>query len=142
MINKVINRIWMGNEIPDNYAQYGEDWATMNPDWEVRLWTEKEIFSRVWTNQKIVDTMIEESHRAGADMVAFWTHVADVICPEIIYESGGFYTNTDMKPIRPLSELDVDWHKPWIAKEDDHYAVNMAMWSPGHDSFFEKIIED
>jgi mannosyltransferase OCH1-like enzyme len=141
-MEKTLHRIWLGNEMPEDYKEYGRLWKAINPGWTMKLWTESDIFSPVspWRNQLIIDKMIEESKQPGADMVAFWTHVADVVCPEIVWRYGGVYINTDMKPLKPLIQLSVDWDLPWLAMEDDRYAVNMAMYSPGRDEFFNQAI--
>lgn len=104
-------------------------------------WTDDAVFDNSWINQDVVNQMIKESKQPGADMIAFYTHIADVIDYEILWEYGGVYLNTDLKPLKPLSKLDCDKERTWFAKEDDYNLVNMAMFAPRHDPFIGKIIE-
>lgn len=124
--------------MPENFAAYGQEWAELNPGLEVIDWTDEMIFDTKWINQPVIDDMIHKSKQPGADMIAFYTHVADVIDYELCYKEG-IYVNTDLKPIRPLPEFDDNI--PWFADEDDNVAVNMAMYSPARGRLFQTIIE-
>lgn len=140
-MNKTIHRVWLGSEMPEDFKQYGEEWKDLNPDWELHDWTDEEIFDTEWINQPVIDKMIEESKDPRADMIAFYTHVVDVIDYEIMYKHGGLYINTDIKPIKPLSVLGIAPELPALAMEDDVHPVNMAMYSPVEDPFFARVIE-
>lgn len=125
--------------MPPQYNEYWSEWQQLNPDAELLTWTEDEIFSREWHNQRIIDRMIRESHLPGADLRSYYTHVADVVCQEIMYRYGGFYVNCDMLPIAPLDVLDLS--KPGFAMEDDIHSVNMAMWGMhGAELVFRDIV--
>jgi mannosyltransferase OCH1-like enzyme len=125
--------------MPVQYHEYWAEWQRLNPEAELMTWTEEEIFNTKWHNQRIIDKMLSESMQPGADMISFYTHVADVICQEIMYRFGGFYTNCDMLPIKPLTELDLS--KPGFAMEDDIHSVNMAMWGMlGAEPVFRDIV--
>lgn len=138
---KVIHRGWLGGEMPENFKQYGLDWAELNPGWEVHDWTEEEIFDTEWVNQPVVGKMREESVHPYADKVAFYTHVMDVVGYELV-NSGGWYFNCDLKPLKSLDTLDYSLDTPAIAYEDDLHLVNMAMYSPERSQFFDKVIEN
>ena len=43
-IPRIIHRIWVGpEELPAEFAAFGEQWADMHPGWEHRLWTEDNL---------------------------------------------------------------------------------------------------
>lgn len=127
--------------MPDKYVEYGDMWKQLNPGYELHDWTEEEIWDTNWTNQRVLDTMREESKRPGADLIAYYTHVADVVDYEIMFREGGFYANTDLKPLKPLSLLKIDNDVPHFAYEDDVHPVNMFMYSPPENLLFRNIID-
>ena len=142
-MSNVISRVWLGGAMPDRFKEYGAEWEALNPNWKVYDWTEEEVWDTEWDNQSILNIMREENKQPNADHVAFYTHVADVIGYEIAYYGGGFYVNTDVKPLKPL--MDFDMSIPGFAMEDDIHPVNMAMYTPscgkpGSD-LFANIIE-
>lgn len=136
-----IHRIWLGGEMPDRYKEYGSLWRELNPYHSLHDWTEEEIMDGSWHNQKVLDDMYANSKKPGADMIAYYTHVADVVDYELLYKTGGWYFNTDLRPIKPLSVLSIDYNIPTLAMEDDIHPVNMAMYSPKESEFFAKVIE-
>lgn len=141
-MNKTLNMIWLGGNMPTKYQEYKEQWQELNPEWKMREWNEDDIFGRQWSNQKVIDKMVEESKDPNADPIAFYTHVADVVCPEIIYEQGGVYINADIKPLKPIDNLKVDWTLPWLSLDAEGYAGNMAMYSPASNKIFRDIIKE
>lgn len=138
---KYIHRIWMGGKMPDRYFEYGQLWKELNPEYILWDWTEEEIMDNNWRNSVVLQRMYRESRRPGADMIAYYTHVADVVDYEIIWGYGGWYFNTDLKPLKPLSTLDFDRTHAAFANEDDVHAVNMAMYGPQQNRLFEQIVE-
>jgi mannosyltransferase OCH1-like enzyme len=126
--------------MPEKFKQYGRLWEYLNPGIDLHDWKENEIFGRTWINQAVIEDMVEKSRQPGADLVAFYTQIADVIDYELCYEFGGFYFNTDVKPLKPLSTLNIDERIPGFAMEDDVHAVNMAMYAPKGNQLFAEII--
>lgn len=135
-----IHRIWLGGPMPERYWEYGQQWQEMNPDYVVHDWLEEEIFDTEWINTPVLDHLYMQSRKPGADMVAYYTHVADVIDYELVWKYGGWYFNTDLKPLKPLSVLNQDEDLPAFAMEDDVHAVNMAMYAPKEHVLFGSII--
>lgn len=136
-----MHRIWLGGDMPERYVEYGELWKQLNPDLALHQWGEEEVYDNKWINQDVLDKMYKESRQPGADLIAYYTHVADVVDYELVFEHGGWYFNTDLKPLKPLSILDFDHEHAAFANEDDVHAVNMAMYAPAGDPLFAKIIE-
>lgn len=139
-MHNYMHRIWMGSEMPERFRVYGEQWSDLNPELRLWDWTEEEIFDHKWLNQGILNDMYHNSKQPGADMIAYYTHVADVVDYELVYTFGGWYFNTDLKPLKPLDALDFDRTNAAFANEDDVHAVNMAMYAPKFNPVFERII--
>lgn len=128
--------------MPERYVEYGELWEQLNPEMTLHDWTEEEIMDAEWCNAEVLQDLYSNSRKPGADMVAYYTHVADVIDYELIWQFGGWYFNTDLKPIKPLSTLNHPESLPGLAMEDDVHAVNMAMYGQKGDQFFAKVIDN
>lgn len=139
-MSNLIHRIWLGGEMPIRYQQYGQLWKELNPEWELHEWNEERIMDKEWINRKVLHDLYKNSRKSGADMVAYYTQVADVIDYELVWRYGGWYFNTDLKPIKPLATLNQNMHVPAFAMEDDVHAVNMAMYSPPNHALFGSII--
>lgn len=92
-IPRILHRIWVGpEELPAEFAAFGEQWADMHPDWEHRLWTEDNLPSDV-RRPEVLDR-----NRIPAER-------ADVLRYELLWRHGGVYVDADMEPLRPLDEL-------------------------------------
>lgn len=128
--------------MPERYQEYGRLWEELNPEYELHDWTEEEIMDSEWTNAAVLQQMYSDSRKPGADMIAYYTHVADVIDYELVWRYGGWYFNTDLKPLKPLNHLNYDESRPGLAMEDDVHAVNMAMYGSKGDPFFAAIIDN
>lgn len=126
--------------MPNQYQEYWAEWQRLNPEAELITWTEDNIWDRHWINERILGKMWDESRKPGADMISFYTHVADVVCQELMLTRGGFYTNCDMLPIKSLTTLDLT--RPGFAMEDDIHSVNMAMYAPrAGEPVFKQIVD-
>lgn len=136
-----MHRIWLGGKMPDRYREYGELWLNYNPELTLWDWTEEEIMDTDWINRLVLHDMYNKSQQPGADMIAYYTHVADVVDYELVYSYGGWYFNTDLKPLKPLSTLHFDRNIAALAMEDDVHAVNMAMYAPRDNRFFKRLVQ-
>lgn len=103
---KVVHQIWIGPDpMPENYQEFRKRWQEMNPDWEFKLWTEKEIDAEVWDNQAIYDAVAIPPDGTKIHEVALATQRADIVRYEILYRYGGMYLDCDIEPIKTLSEM-------------------------------------
>lgn len=137
----LIHRIWLGGNMPARYEEYGMMWEQLNPTYDLHDWTEEEIMDESWQNSAVLSDLYSKSKQPGADMIAYYTHVADVLDYELIFHYGGWYFNTDMKPLKPLDTLNINQNHPYLAMEDDVHPVNMAMYGPERHPFFAKVID-
>jgi len=92
-IPKIIHQIWVGSEFPDKYKKWAESWKKIHPDWEYRLWTEKEIEEFGLVNKKLYDRT--PNYGAKANIARY----------EILYRIGGLYIDTDFECLKSFDVL-------------------------------------
>jgi len=127
--------------MPQRYEEYGDMWRELNPEFVLHDWNEEQIMDSEWWNTPVLQDLYNKSQQPGADMIAYYTQVADVIDYELCWKYGGWYFNTDLKPLKPLAVLNQDMHSAAFAMEDDVHAVNMAMYCPPNHPLFAKIVD-
>lgn len=92
-IPKKIHQIWLGGIIPLQYAEWGESFKELHPDWEYKLWTDldidniPEINKNIWNNLRFV----------GAK--------SDYLRYILLNKYGGFYFDTDFRCLKSLEPL-------------------------------------
>ncbi len=133
-IPKKIHYVWVGTApIPQKDQKFIEGWKKLNPDFEIRRWTEKDIDLEKYP---LVEKAIKEKR---------WALAADIIRMYAVYAEGGFYFDTDVELLAPLDDLlkydgVASWeakywfttssfaakkHSPWIAKILKRYEHNL-----------------
>ena len=91
LIPKIIHQIWIGpKKYPKKYKKWAKTWQRLNPSWEYKLWTEKEVRTLNLTSQKYLDKSTNIGFKS------------DVIRYEILKRFGGLYIDTDFECIRPI----------------------------------------
>ena len=88
-IPKLIHHIWLGPPLPNRYKKYIESWKKHHPDWTVKLWTDKDLFSFPF----LTDKKILQSNNHGQR--------SDIFRYEILYRYGGLYVDTDFLCLKP-----------------------------------------
>ena len=88
-IPKIIHHIWLGNRLPAIYRKYIDSWKEFHPDWQFRLWTDKDLNSFKFVSGN-----------------AFWRSMnfgqrSDILRLEILYRYGGVYVDTDFLCLKP-----------------------------------------
>jgi hypothetical protein len=128
--------MWFGpNPMPENYQEFGRKWAELNPDWEVIDWTEETYPWDTVINSAVIQHLRTPGPGQTIHEVALATQIADVLDYELVYHFGGLYVNTDIEPLKPLTELfdrnpalyenaGAGWEVP------EQWVVNAAMWAP------------
>ncbi len=85
-IPKIIHQIWLGNDpLPKQEKIYGKTWQKYNPDWEYKLWTDKDIDEFVLENKALYDATTNYGEKS------------DIARYEILYRIGGLYVDTDFE---------------------------------------------
>ena len=92
-IPKIIHQIWLGSEFPDRYATLANTWKNHHPDWEYKLWTEKELETFDMHNRDLFD------------QASNYAEKANILRYEILYQFGGLYVDTDFKCLKPFDIL-------------------------------------
>jgi hypothetical protein len=94
LIPKVMHHIWIGGgEIPPLYQNYLNECKKLHPNWEFKIWGDKEI---VALNLEYEDVMDQMRNYPGK---------TDILRYEILYRFGGVYKDLDVKCYRPLDDL-------------------------------------
>lgn len=93
-IPKIIHQIWVGpKELPKDFKKWQKTWLSMHPDWEYRLWTDKDVAHFPLVNQEFYDTTTSYGEKAN------------ILRYEILYHFGGLYIDTDFECIQPIDFL-------------------------------------
>ena len=92
-IPKRIHQIWVGNKkIPKKYLQWGKTWKKYNPEWEYKLWTNKELNAISMQNRSIYESTKNIGFKS------------DIARYEILYKFGGIYIDTDFECLSKIPE--------------------------------------
>lgn len=123
-IPKIIHQIWLGNngKLPQKYHFLQKTWLKNHPEWEYKLWTEKELEKFGLINKKLFD---EVNNYGGK---------ADIARLEILYRIGGLYVDTDFECTKPLDIFHhiCDFYAP-ITYCDEARLTNALIGAvPGH----------
>lgn len=98
-IPRLIHFIWIDKHlngsvgIPHYDRNNIEEWKAMNPDFEIIIWNTELVNERFPEVAKILKTLPSVA----------W--VSDLLRYKIMYEYGGLYIDTDIRPIKPVHEL-------------------------------------
>jgi mannosyltransferase OCH1-like enzyme len=94
-IPKKIHQIWLGSPVPEKYKDWMESWKQFNPDWEYRLWTDKDL-----TEDQIHITDWDIFNEIGN-----MGQKADYLRYHILNQFGGLYVDTDFECLAPFDSL-------------------------------------
>ena len=95
MIPKKLHMIWIGDEskCPHEWIQ---TWKDNHPDWEFKLWGNKEYDEYPWKTKKQMQQHYDAGQISG---------VANLMRYEILFEHGGFYADADSVSLKPLDDF-------------------------------------
>ena len=93
-IPRKIHYVWLGDQpLPPKDEEYIKEWQRLNPDFEIRRWTEKDIDLKKYP---LVKKALDEKQ---------WAFAADIIRMYAVYKEGGIYLDTDIELVKPLESL-------------------------------------
>jgi inositol phosphorylceramide mannosyltransferase catalytic subunit len=90
---KKIHQIWLGGNLPLKYKKYTESWKRFNPDWEYKLWIDKDVNDVEIPNR----TLFESINNLGQK--------SDFLRYHILNQFGGIYADTDFECLRSFNSL-------------------------------------
>lgn len=93
MIPKRLHLIWIGDEgkRPDAFIQ---SWIDHHPDWEIRIWDNRDLTERAWINHHHMAMMATQE----------WCGVADLMRLEILFQEGGVLVDADSLCLQPIPD--------------------------------------
>jgi mannosyltransferase OCH1-like enzyme len=93
-ISKKIHQIWLGSQLRTEYKGYSEKLRSLHPEWEYKLWSEKELG---WL-----------AHKGEFDSAQLMSIKSNIARYEVVWNYGGVYMDMDFDPVRPLDGLLAD----------------------------------
>ena len=127
-IPKKIHYVWVGDaEIPIADKKYIAGWRKLNPDYEIRQWTEKDIDLNKYP---LVATALKRKR---------WALASDIIRMYAIYKEGGIYMDTDVELLKPLDDLlKYDAFAGWEAQ---YWFTTAIFGAEKHSQWIRKILK-
>jgi len=96
MIPKIIHACWLGNApMPEVYKNYVEGWKKLNPDFEVKLWTDEDFKEYYDDSLFVRDAIAKKKYGFLADYFRF----------TVLYKFGGIYIDTDVEMFKPIDSF-------------------------------------
>ena len=91
-IPKIIHQIWLGPRTRPQFWMdtWKIDYLNNYPDWEYRLWTEKEVKELTLVNKKFYNRLAKNNKRYDK-----FAGMADILRYEILYQFGGVFIDAD-----------------------------------------------
>ena len=95
MIPEKLHMIWVGDESKCPH-KWIKTWRDNHPDWEFKLWGNKELNELDWRTKKQMEQFIAKGQ---------WAGVADCMRYEILFEHGGIYVDADSASLKPMDDF-------------------------------------
>lgn len=130
-IPKIIHQIWVGpNPLPKSCEHFAETWKKNHPDWEYKLWRDKDIEEFGLTNKHWYDKTPNYGQKS------------DIARYEILYRLGGVYVDTDFECLYPFDGLHhcLDFYAGIVAW-GKFRLLNALIGSAPNNKILEKCIE-
>lgn len=157
MIDKVIRYIWMNFDDSKNYCELPLEYqlcvmsaVVFNPEYKVIVQSNKPLVygnlinDSIVKNEIIPEEYLKEAERLGilkdkTDMYSI-AHTSDFLRYNLLYNSGGIYSDTDIIFIRPLDDL-LD-NEMVLSKQSEKKSLccGVMMSEPYH-NLFKDVLE-
>lgn len=127
-IPRKIHYVWLGDQpLPPKDEEYIKDWQRLNPDFEIRRWTEKDIDLKKYP---LVKKALDEKQ---------WAFAADIIRMYAVYKEGGIYLDTDIELVKPLESLLK--YKAFACFESNFWFTTAVFGAEKHSPWIGKILK-
>lgn len=90
-MTKIIHYCWFGSPVPDTVKRNVENWSRLNPDFEIREWNDENF------------SLPDIAYARRALQTSRYAHYSDVARLVILLQYGGWYLDSDVELLRPLS---------------------------------------
>jgi mannosyltransferase OCH1-like enzyme len=114
-IPKIIHQIWLGSPFPDKYKKYQESWIRHHPDWEYKLWTDKEVKKLKLYNQEAYENAPNYGEKS------------DILRYELLFRFGGLYVDIDFECLQPFDIFHHTYQVYVGIMRTDNMRVNNAL---------------
>lgn len=93
---KIIHQTWKTYDIPEHWKISQQKWKELYPDWEYKLWTDKD-------NLQLITTQFPQ-YLDMYNNFEYNIQRADFIRYAILKTYGGLYSDLDIVPLRPFTD--------------------------------------
>lgn len=108
LIPKIIHQVWIGSDpIPADQRAYIKECRELHPNWEYRLWTDKEVENFAFKEK---DLYLKARN---------YQEKANILRMAVVREYGGIYIDTDVLCIKPYDEL-LDYYTFFVGLEPNY----------------------
>jgi inositol phosphorylceramide mannosyltransferase catalytic subunit len=114
-IPKIIHQTWKTNSIPSKCKAWSSSWKKFHPDYEYKLWTDKDNRELIKKHYPKFLT-IYDNYSKGV-------YRADIARYIIIYHYGGLYVDLDFECLKNMDKLLED-NKCFFAYEPSEHFIN------------------
>jgi mannosyltransferase OCH1-like enzyme len=124
-------------QLPPEWQYSIEQWEKVHPDWEVRFWSDEDIFKFVHEQYP----ELEELHQSYKYMI----QRVDSVRYMILHHFGGVYSDMDIYPATALDKLLQQWEdagKSVLLAETSNMGVTNAFMASAPQSDFMKCLLD
>jgi Mannosyltransferase OCH1 and related enzymes len=121
------------NPIPTQDQKYIDGWKRLCPDYEFKLWNEKNY--DVTKNEYMYQAYLHKK----------WGFVPDYLRLDIIYQYGGIYLDTDVELVKPFDELlDNEGFAGFEKGYDNNInlALGLGLGSVPHNRIIKAMLDD
>lgn len=95
-IPPIIHLIWLGSSIPPQVDAAFQSWEKHHPNWEIKIWTDKELINFLWSSERSLQAFNQAST---------WAEKADILRLEVLYKFGGVYSDADVVCLNSFQDL-------------------------------------
>jgi mannosyltransferase OCH1-like enzyme len=114
MIPKIIHQTWKDENIPyDTFKkEWIESWTNLNPTWEYKLWTDKDI--KIFLENKF-PWFMERFNEYPKNIQR-----VDAFRYFVLYEYGGLYADMDFECFKNIDGITEQNYNLMLSREHDH----------------------
>jgi mannosyltransferase OCH1-like enzyme len=121
-IPKKIHQIWLGSEFPECFKPLQKTWIDKHPDWEYKLWTDKDAELFEFENKDLFRKATNYGEKS------------DILRYEILHRFGGLYIDVDFECLQSFDILhrSFDFFTGLPGWRALHLANGLIACIPGH----------